>query len=206
MVDSPGAVVAGGGPDLLERYLPVYDVVITEHLAVDADTGATFRAAKELDFLTVRSPLLTASMFVRALPARLRGHAAAPPAELHLAGDSPGLPGWLHLEDMTGREVVFGAIGKFWKADIEWRDVPAERFTMFQEPGWGKIACHLLVRHDGPDRAMLTYECRTGTTDSGARRMLARYWWLIRPFVGHIMRATLRTISADAVRARCGTP
>ncbi|MDQ1358396.1 MAG: hypothetical protein QOG44_2769 [Acidimicrobiaceae bacterium] len=107
---------------------------------------------------------------------------------------------------MTGREVVFGAIGKFWKADIEWRDVPVERFAMFQEPGWGKIACHLLVRPDGPDRAMLTYECRTGTTDSGARRMLARYWWLIRPFVGHIMRATLRTISADAVRARCGTP
>lgn len=28
-----------------------------------------------------------------------------------------------------------------------------------------------------------------------------RYWWLIRPFVGHILRATLRTIAADAQRS-----
>jgi hypothetical protein len=137
-------------------------------------------------------------MFVRGLPARLRGHGGAPPAELLLAGDSPGLPGWLHLGDEPGRETAFGAVGQFWKADIEWKDVPVARFAAFDEPGWGKIACHLLVRLDGPGRTMLTYECRTGTTDPAARRMLARYWWLIRPFVGHIMRATLRTISADA--------
>jgi hypothetical protein len=198
IVDSSKAALPDGDRDLLERYLPLYDVVITEHLAIDADTETVYRAAEELDFVTVRSPLLTASMFVRGLPARLRGHASAPPTQLRLAGDSPALPGWLLLADLPGRETAFGAIGKFWKADIEWRDVPVERFAAFEEPGWGKIACHLLVRADGPGGTMLTYECRTGTTDARARHMLARYWWLIRPFAGHIMRAALRTISVDA--------
>jgi hypothetical protein len=140
-------------------------------------------------------------MFVRALPARLHGHAPSAPPELRLAGDTHSLPGWLHLADISGREIAFGAVGKFWKADIEWRDVPVEGFAAFGEPGWGKIACHFLVRADGPGRTMLTYECRTGTTDPDARRKLARYWWLIRPFAGHIMRAALRTIRANAERA-----
>lgn len=187
-------------PDLLDSYLPVYDIVITEHLVVGADTKDVYRAAKEVDFLKVRSPLLTAAMFVRMLPARLRGHPPEVPPEFRVAADSFGLPGWLLLGKVADREVAFGAIGRFWTAEIEWRDVPVEQFETFHEPGWGKIGCHFLVRTDGPGRSVLTYECRTGTTDSQARRKMARYWWLIRPFVGHIMRATLRTIAANAER------
>ena len=41
------------------------------------------------------------------------------------------------------------------RPDIEWRDVPVEQFAAFAEPGWGKIACHLLVRADGPGRSVL---------------------------------------------------
>jgi hypothetical protein len=190
---------AATAPDLLDRYLPVYDVVITEHLVIEADIEHTYRATKELDFLTVRSPLLAASIFVRGLPMRLRGHAPATPVELRLTGDDPGLPGWLHLGDSPSREVAFGAVGKFWKADIEWKkDVRREQFQAFSEPGWGKIACHFLVRADGPNRTVLSYECRTATTDPAARRLMARYWPLIRPFASHIMRATLRAISVKA--------
>jgi hypothetical protein len=28
--------------------------------------------------------------------------------------------------------------------------------------------------------------------------MFMRYWWFIRPFVGHLMRATVATIARDA--------
>jgi hypothetical protein len=197
-VDLTARSVADVMPDVLERLLPVFDMVITEHLVVDAGTDDTYRAARELDFLTVRSPILAAAMFVRGLPAKIRGHGPEPLQQLRLAADSLALPGWLLLGDVPGREVAFGAIGKFWKADIEWRDVPIERFATFDEPGWGKIGCRFLVRPDGPGRSILTYECRTGTTDPEARRTMARYWWLIRPFVGHILRATLRTIAANA--------
>ena len=36
---------------------------------------------------------------------------------------------------------------------------------------------------------------------------MARYWWLIRPFVGHVLRATLRTVAGHAVAERApGAP
>jgi hypothetical protein len=76
--------------------------------------------------------------------------------------------------------------------------VDRDEFAAFDEPGWGKIACHFLVRPDGEHRSVLTYECRTATTDDEARRRMARYWWVIRPFVGHLLRAALRTIADSA--------
>jgi hypothetical protein len=182
---------------LIDQFLPVFDVVLTEHLVVTANAERTFEAARHLDFLSVRTPLLTASFFVRGIPARLAGKAPKSLAELRLAEGSSPLPGWLVLGETPGREVAFGAVGKFWQPDIEWRDVPREEFAGFDEPGWGKIACHFLVRPDGDDRSVLTYECRTATTDPAARRQMGRYWWLIRPFVVHIMRATLRTIARN---------
>ena len=186
---------------VLDRQLAVYDVVLTEHLVVEAEPSAVFEAAKQLDFLSIRAPVVTGLMTLRGVPARLRGRPVEAPSSLRLAADPGALPGWLLLGEVSGREVAFGAVGKFWKADIEWRDVPVAEFAGFCEPGWGKIACHLLVRPDGAGRSILTYECRTGTTDLDSRREMSRYWWLIRPFVGYILRAVLRTIRDNAEMA-----
>lgn len=118
---------------------------------------------------------------------------------MNLARDQGVIPGWLVLGEIAGRELVFGAVGTFWKPDITWHDLPADQFAAFADPGWGKIACHLLVRPDGAGRSVLTYECRTATTDPVSRKQMARYWWLIRPFVAYMMRAVLRTIRGNAV-------
>ena len=74
---------------------------------------------------------------------------------------------------------------------------PPTSSPLSTEPGWGKIACHLLVRPDGPGRSILSYECRTATTDPVSRAQMARYWWLIRPFVAYVLRAVLRTIRGN---------
>jgi hypothetical protein len=60
-------------------------------------TGTTtFDAARALDLRTVRTPLVAASMWIRALPACLFGKATPP--RLHLViGEGLGLPGWLLL-------------------------------------------------------------------------------------------------------------
>ncbi len=183
--------------DLLDAHLPTYDVVLTEHLVVEADTDTVFAAAKNFDFTTTRSRLVTALMTARALPSRVLGRPVETPPALMLARDSGEVPGWVVLGEIPGREVVFGAVGTFWKPDIEWHDLTADQFTAFEEPGWGKIACHLLVRPDGPDRSILSYECRTTTTDPASQAQMARYWWLIRPFVAYILRAVVRTIRAN---------
>jgi hypothetical protein len=180
--------------DLLDAHLASYDVVLTEHLVVEASPEVVFAAVKNYDFLTTDAMLVTALMALRTVPGRLRGRSVATPPTLMLATDAGALPGWVNLGEMPGREIVFGAVGTFWKADIEWRDVPADQFAAFAEPGWGKIGCHLLVRPDGPGRSILSYECRTATTDLSSRAQMSRYWWLIRPFVAYILRAVLRTI------------
>ena len=185
-------------PDLLDAYLPTYDVALTEHLVVEADAPTVFEAAKNFDFMTTGSPVVTALMSARVLPSRLLGRALEGPEVLMLARDQGALPGWLVLGEVPGREVAFGAVGIFWKRDIVWHDVGPDEFRAFEEPGWGKIACHLLVRPDGPERSILTYECRTATTDPVSRAKMARYWWLIRPFVSYVLRAVLRTIRGNA--------
>ncbi|GAB3226369.1 hypothetical protein [Mycolicibacterium hippocampi] len=189
--------VADTEPLVIDSMMPTYDTAIAEHLVVAADPAQTFTAAKDLDLLTVHSPLLDVSMWLRALPARITGKAAPRMPELLIREDM-GLPGWTFLGEQPNREIAFGAVGKFWQPTIEWRDVAVADFAGFNEPGWGKIAANLSVRPYGT-ATLLSYECRTLTTDFASRRRFLRYWRLVRPFVGHIMRATLGQIAADAV-------
>jgi hypothetical protein len=183
---------------LLDECAPDPDVSIAVHTIVDATPARTFAAAKSLDLLEVRTPLLTASFWVRGLPAKLLGRAEPePPGPLTLEGDL-GLPGWMKLGEHGGREIVFGAVGDFWHPVIRWNpDVTPEEFAGFDEPGWGKIACSYSVADYG-HRSLLTYECRTTVTDTDSRAKFTRYWWLVRPFVQHVMHATVRTIAANA--------
>jgi len=107
---------------LLESAMPTYDVVIAEHLVVAADPPAAFTAARELDLLTVRTPLLTLSMWLRGLPVRWSGKLTPPPPRL-VIGEDMVLPGWVLLGQQPNREIAFGAVGRFWQPVIEWRDV-----------------------------------------------------------------------------------
>jgi hypothetical protein len=184
---------------IIDERMPRYDVVCRAHQVVSADPETTWRAARELDFMTVHTPLMDAAMWVRGLPARLRRR--EPPATGRLclaAGD--GLPGWLSLGERDGAETAFGAVGKFWLGTIEWRDVPLVGFAGFAEPGYGKIACNFSVRPYGAEQTLLTYECRVATTGPAARRRFGAYWLVVRPFVAHIMRATVKAIARDAYR------
>ena len=183
---------------IIDVQMPEYDVGLAVHKVIDADPATTFAAARQLDFLTVRTPLLNTAMWLRGLPDKLRHRTPPPPAKLTLV-DGAGLPGWLSLGKQEDQELAFGAVGKFWQPHIEWRQVPAAEFRDFREPGWGKIACNFTVRAYGTDRTLLTYECRTATTDAAAQRKFAGYWRLIRPFVAHIMRALASaTIAVNA--------
>jgi hypothetical protein len=184
---------------IIDDVMPSPDVTIAAHEIVAADLATTFAAASGLDFLSVRTPLLDAAMWVRGLPERITGGAPAVPPRLVL-GEEPGLPGWCVLGRRTDTELAFGAVGRFWTPHIEWRDTPPAEFADFHEPGWGKIAADFSVRPYGPAHTLLSYECRTETTDAASRRRFARYWQVVRPFVGHIMRATVRTIRDHAER------
>ncbi|MFQ1002658.1 hypothetical protein [Modestobacter sp. SSW1-42] len=189
-------------PMLIDDALPAFDVTRAEHLVVDADLVTTWDALLATDLMTVHTPLLDAAFWVRGLPARMRGDRGRPaPAALPLGGDVP-LEGWLSLGRREHRELALGAVGRFWQPDITWRDVggPAE-FTAFAEPGWGRIAVGFSLRPYGRGRTLLSYEARTAVPDPASRRQFARYWRLVEPFVGHVMRATERAVAARATGA-----
>jgi len=194
-------------PLLLDHYVADPDAEIVAERIVAASAEVTFAAAKSLDLLEVRTPLLVASFWVRGLPAKvLRRPEPAPPEKLSLDGDV-GLPGWMLLDENPDREVVFGAIGVFWTSTIRWNtDITPSDFVDFDEPGWGKVVCNYSTTPFGEQRTVLTYECRTMTTDPDSRRRFRRYWWLIRPFVQHIMNATVRTIAGHAEAAQISDP
>jgi hypothetical protein len=198
-VSVPTSTVLGADALLLDDLADHPDASIAAHAIVNAPPATAFAAAKSLDLLRVQTPLLTASFWVRALPARVLGRAEPdPPGPLTLDGEL-GIPGWMQLGERPGREIAFGAVGDFWHPVIRWNaDVEPSDFSTFAEPGWGKIACSYSTVAYGRRRSLLTYECRTTITDASSRARFNRYWWLVRPFVHHIMKATVRTIAADA--------
>lgn len=208
-VSGSAAAAPGPGEMLIDRYLPEFDVTLIEHLVVDAEPVATWRALQDLDLMQVHSPLLDAAFFVRGLPVKVSGwfgrtgQTPPSPPELKLMGDGLGMDGWLALGEVTGREIAFGAVGRFWRPNIAWYDVRGmtpERFAAFREPGWGRIAANFSLRQYGAARTLISYEARTATADPDAARDFARYWTVIRPFVGHVMKAALAAVRRDAER------
>jgi hypothetical protein len=197
-----------GNTLLIDEYLGEYDFTRIEHLVIDAPTSAVYETLRDLDLLMVRSPIADLAMFVRGLPdkiGKIRRHnePPAPPLpafKLSALFDREGfehpetLEGWIGLAEEHGREISFGAVGKPWMAEIEWKTVPAFDFAGFDEPGWAKIAASVSVREYGSKRTIVTYEARTALTDDASRDRFRRYWTLVSPFVGTIMKAMLRTI------------
>ena len=193
---------------LLDQFMAEFDATIAEHLVIDAPPEVVYRATRNLDFLEVSSPLVDTAMFLRGLPdkiaRRVRNEPPPPaPPEMHInelfdgTADPEVLQGWLALGEVPDRELLFGAVGKVWQPDIEWKTVKAEEFKDFAEPDFAKIAVAFSLRGYGTGRTLLSYEARTKGTDDEASDKFLRYWWLVRKVVGYIMRAALTTIDEN---------
>ncbi|AZQ39424.1 hypothetical protein EJ357_43295 [Streptomyces cyaneochromogenes] len=200
-------------PLLLDSALPDFRFTRLECTTVAVGPSTAYRAARDLDLLTIHSPLFDLVSRARGLPDRLRGKPAPRPASMRLADlfdtttkdrhdqeqreDQQEQP-WVGLGEAPGRELVFGAIGKVWQPSIQWRRVEPGDFPEFAEPGWAKIAAAMVVHAYGTGRSLLAYEARTACTDQAAIRRFARYWTLVSPGVGIVMRAALRAIKTAA--------
>jgi hypothetical protein len=80
-------------PLLIDEIQDVFDVTIAAHAIVNASISRTYAVARELDFLSVRSPLLAASVWARALPMKVLGRPAPPRPDKMSLGDEMGIPG-----------------------------------------------------------------------------------------------------------------
>lgn len=186
---------------LIDQYLPEYDVTTSRHVVVDADPNTTYDAMLTADLMKL-GPIVRTLGQLRDVPQilshRIRGTPRTPSPERMRFVDIADTTEWTYLDEVPGAEFVFGAVGKFWQPEIEWRQIESEAFSEFHEPGYAKLAISLSVRPYGEQRTLLSYEARTATTDDLAHRNFRRYWRIIGPFAGYLMSRALERIETDA--------
>jgi hypothetical protein len=185
-------------PLLIDQLAPRPDSTRTAHVLVDADPATTYRAVREFDFGDLRGPVLDAVTWARRLPDRLKGR---PTWHTRMTlDDLPVGSGWVRLGECPDAELVFGAIGTFWRPVVRVRDIEARDFTDFSVPGFDKVACSLSVMPYGQRRTLLTYETRATATDPRSWLRFRRYWRVAGPFITLLERAVLWSIKEHAER------
>jgi hypothetical protein len=108
--------------------------------------------------------------------------------------------GFTTLDEVPGRELVFGIAGRFWRWNGDLRRIPDRAaFDAFAEDVCVKGAWNLRVDPDGAGTCLST-ETRVACFGEAARRKFRAYWTLIAPFSGLIRRVLLRGVARAATR------
>lgn len=186
---------------LLDQLLPTWDATRVEHRVVDGARAQVYATALTVDFLDVprEVPAVRSLFALRSAGERVVSAARRTPRPPDMAPVSMRLEDledhgeWVGLGRDDGTEIAFGAVGQFWAGRTEWRALDAAEFATFAEPGFAKIGCNLSFRDYGP-QTLVSYEARTLATDAAARAAFLRYWRVVSPFVGVVMRGTLRLV------------
>jgi hypothetical protein len=108
--------------------------------------------------------------------------------------------GFVKLEEIPGREIVFGLAGRFWRPDGGLRRLTREQFLAFAEEGSVKAAWNLQVLRTEESGTALSTETRVLCFGTAARRKFRVYWSLIEPFSGLTRLQLLRGIRREALR------
>ena len=198
-------------PDLLDEFLPEYDVSDSVARAVAADRDSTWRALVSADLVEVgrRRPLAAVLGFSRLLPelasSLLHGEGTpVQPDHLRLKDttQSPAIDGgWMLLGEREPEELALGLVGKFWRPVIEYAELEASHFSGFSEPGWAKTVYDLRLTRVDEARTLLTGTMRTATTDDRARRWFRRYWTLGVGSGAHVLVDGLLDLVAERAEA-----
>lgn len=197
-------------PMLLDSLLPDFDATRIEHRVVPGTATDVYPIAIEVDFIeAVRRSQAVRALFgmrgaLEKIVATLRGtngSSETAEAESLRLNALPSQGEWVLLGDDPPREIAFGSIGRFWSGETSWERISSPEFAAFATPGFAKIGCNLSLRPYGTERTLVSYEARTKATDEAARRAFLRYWHIVSPLVGVVMRSTLAVIS-DQVATR----
>jgi hypothetical protein len=191
---------------LLDSLMPEFDASRIERRVIDGPMADVYEAVVHADFLdavrrsrTVRGLFALRAVGERMAAAARRSPLVNPPepSALRLA-NLPEHGDWVRLGEDPPNEFAFGVIGRFWGGVTTWKQIDSSAFTSFGSPGYAKIVADLSLRSYGRQRTLLSYEARTQATDEAARRAFLRYWTLVSPGVGIVMRSALAVVTQEA--------
>lgn len=181
--------------ELLDRFMPTFDVVERHRVEVRAPASVTLEAARDMDLASM--PVVRGIFKAREL---ILG--AAPDARDRpkgLVADVLSL-GWRVLAEVPGRELVVGAVTRPWEPNVTFRAIPAEGFAGFEEAEYVKIVWTLRADPIDANTSIFRTETRAVATDASARARFRMYWSFLSPGIFLIRRLSLRPLKADAER------
>jgi hypothetical protein len=191
----PAAPKPGESDQLLDHFMPDYEVAERHYVRVLAPADVTLDAAMTTDLQA--SPIVRAIFNARELLLGAKADGATRPKGLLAQVQSLG---WRVLAEIPGREVVVGAVTQPWMPNVVFRGLNPELFRTFHEPGYVKIVWTLRADPDGPDRSIFRTETRVATTDSMARARFRLYWARFSAGIILIRRLMLPNVKATAER------
>jgi hypothetical protein len=180
---------------LLDRFMPVYDVVERHQVQIAAPAAITIAAAGEQDLLHL--PLVRAIFKARELV--LGATPDTRPQPRGLLAQVRAL-GWGVLADEPGSEIVVGGVTKPWESNPTFRAIPPDEFAAFASPGYVKIAWTLRADAFGESASVFRTETRALATDAIARARFRRYWAFASPGIGMIRWLSLQPLKQEAER------
>ncbi|MBZ5675584.1 MAG: hypothetical protein LAP61_15190 [Acidobacteriia bacterium] len=184
--------------ELLDGFMPEYEISERHHVNVDAPADITFSTACAMDLQD--SGIIRAIFKTREL--LLRGKAQEHTLPRGLLAQTEAL-GWTVLAEIPGCEIVMGSVTQPWKGSPEFKSVAPDEFAAFHEPGYVKIAWTLRADSIGPTRSVFRTETRVVCTDAAARAKFRRYWSFLSPGIILIRRLSLGPLKKVAeYRAR----
>lgn len=189
-----GRTKSASSDDLLDRFMPAYDVHERHAIDVAAPADVTLAAAKDFDLESSR--IVRAIFKGRELILRGSGDGMARPKGLIELTKSLG---WGVLAE-TPNEIVMGAVTQPWEANPVFRTVAPEAFAAFAEPGYVKIAWTLRADPAPEAGSRFRTETRAVATDVEARRKFRRYWAFLSPGIILIRAVTMRPLAHAAER------
>jgi hypothetical protein len=178
---------------MLDRFMPVYEIVERHHITIDAPAAVTLTAAGEQDLMS--NPVIRTIFMTRALVMGSASEARPLPRQLLPLVRSIG---WRVLAENCGREIVVGAVTQPWEPDVTFHGLNPDAFAAFNQPGYVKIAWSLRADALGPDRSIFRTETRAIATDHISRAKFRRYWAFASPGIWLIRRASLRPLKFKA--------
>jgi hypothetical protein len=181
--------------ELLDRFMPHYEIVERHRIHVDAPAPITLTAAKEQDLL--RAPLVRWIFKARELMLRATPDTRPQPRGLLAIVQSLG---WGVLAEVPDREIVVGAVTKPWEANVTFRALPPDIFAAYNNPDHVKIAWTLRVDPAAANGSIFRTETRALATDPLARAKFRRYWAFAWPGISMIRRLSLRSLRREAER------
>ena len=181
--------------ELLDRFIPEYDVVDRHQVRIAAPPETTLAVAANIDLM--KSPAIRWIFKAREF---LMGSTPPPAQATKPLIDHLTSIGWRILAQKPGQELVLGAATQPWLADVVFRPLEPDEFAGFREPGYVKIAWTLRADPAGSGQSLFSIETRVQATEPLARRNFRRYWALVSAGIAMIRWISLRLTKTEAER------